>query len=201
MSQKSAPTDIDIHALLAGRWSPRAFDAGRMVDHEDILALLEAARWAPSCFNDQPWRFVVCDKGSDQEGWSKLLNVLAEKNQLWARNAPVLLLICADSQFQSNGKPNRWSQYDSGAAAISVALQATAMGLITHQMGGFDVDSARQAFNIPQQFQPMAAMAVGYPGDINQLDEVFRDAENAPRKRADVNSHFFLGNWGRPVKN
>ena len=201
MPQKPASTDVDLHELLAARWSPRAFDANRMVDHEELISLLEAARWAPSCFNDQPWRFVVCDKGSDQHSWFKLLNALAEKNQLWAKNAPLLILICADSQFHSNGKPNRWGQYDSGAAAISLALQATAMGLITHQMGGFDVDAVRQALGVPEQVQPMAVMAVGYPGDPNALDEMFKEAESSPRQRADLNSRFYLGGWGEPVSN
>lgn len=199
MSQKPALTDVDLHELISDRWSPRAFDANRMVEHEDLVTLLEAARWAPSCFNDQPWRFVVCDKGRGQASWSNLLNALAEKNQLWAKNAPVLILICADSQFQSNGKPNRWGQYDSGAAAISLALQATALGLVTHQMGGFDMDAARQALGVPEQFQPMAVMAVGYPGDINALDGVFREAESSPRQRADLNSRFYLSRWDEPV--
>lgn len=199
MSQKRVPTDVILHDLIASRWSPRAFDSSRLIEPDQLMSLLEAARWAPSCFNDQPWRFVVCNKATEQESWSRLLNTLAEKNQLWAKNAPLLLLICADSQFASNGKPNRWGQYDTGAAAISLALQATAMGLVSHQMGGFDVEAARQAFNIPQQVQPMAVMAVGYPGDINALDEMFREAETGPRQRAELNSHFFSGDWGKSV--
>ena len=201
MSEKRAPTDAALHDLIANRWSSRAFDPSRIIKRDDLMTLLESARWAPSCFNEQPWRFVICHKSTDQDSWSKLLHVLTQKNQLWAKNAPLLLLTCADSQFSSTGKPNRWGQYDTGAAAVSFALQATAMGMVTHQMGGFDVDAARRAFNIPQQFQPMAVMAVGYPGDINELDEMFRQVETGPRQRADLNSRFFLNEWNKPVKN
>lgn len=199
MSEKPVPTTAPLHDLIARRWSPRAFDASRPVPRDELMTLLEAARWAPSCFNDQPWRLVVCDRTIDEPAWQRLLQALAEKNQRWARNAPVLILACADSEFDHNGKPNRWGQYDTGAAMMALVFQATAMGLATHQMGGFDVEAARQAVGVPPRYQPMAVMALGYSGDISGLEEGFRAAEAAPRQRAEMSRRFYLGSWGNPV--
>ncbi|MGR9000381.1 MAG: nitroreductase family protein, partial [Gammaproteobacteria bacterium] len=144
MQQKSATTRVKIHDIIQERWSPRAFDSDKPVSHDDLLALLEAAHWAPSCFNDQPWRFVVCNKATDEASWQNALTVLVEKNRLWARNAPVLILAVAMENFNHNGKPNRWAMYDTGAASVSICLQATALGMCVHQMGGFDAEKARE---------------------------------------------------------
>jgi nitroreductase len=199
MTQKTATTQVPVSELLARRWSPRAFDASRGLERKQVLALLEAARWAPSCFNDQPWRFVVCDRFEDQEAWQKLLYCLAEKNQLWAKNVPLLLLATALPAFGHNDKPNRWSQYDTGAASENICLQAAAMGLAAHQMGGFDVDKARVAFVIPEEVAVMAVIAVGHPGTVDELDEEFRDGEQAARVRKPLGEGFFSGAWGKPV--
>jgi len=199
MTQTRSNAAAEIHPILANRWSPRAFAADRPVSRETLLACLEAARWAPSCFGDEPWRFIVCDKATDAEAWEKLLACLAPKNQEWAQNAPVLLLACAATLFR-NGKPNRWGEYDTGQAAISLCLQAEAQGLASHQMGGFDSDAARSAFTIPDDITPMAAIALGYQAAADSLDDGFKAIELSERKRQPLGSCFFAGGWDAPVE-
>ncbi len=199
MTTKAATTSIPIHDIIARRWSPRAFDAERSVSSGQITSLLEAARWAPSCFGDEPWRFVICNKSTNETAWQQALECLAPKNQEWAVNAPVLILACTDSLFRQNGKPNRWAQYDTGAAAISLCMQAVDLGLAAHQMGGFDPDAARSAFNIPEQFTPMAMIAVGHQADANILDEDFKAAELVERKRWPLPENCFDGEWNKSV--
>ncbi len=200
MTNKVAQTQTAIHELIAQRWSPRAFDSSAPIPKESLTALLEAARWAPSCFGDEPWRFIVCNKFDDETSWGNALGTLAEKNQFWARNAPLLIIAVADSQFMKNGNPNRWGQYDTGAAAENLCLQATAVGLAAHQMGGFDVGKARDAFNIPDRYTPMAVIAVGKPASIETLDPIFRDSEAAERSRAPLGERFFHGQWGKSIE-
>ncbi|NOX76662.1 MAG: nitroreductase family protein [Gammaproteobacteria bacterium] len=199
MSDKIAVTAVPIHSVIARRWSPRAFDAVRAVEREQLLALLEAARWAPSCFGDQPWRFVVCDRFDDAEAWQGFQDCLADMNHLWAKNAPVLILATAVPNFTHNDEPNRWHQYDVGAASENLCLQAAALGLVAHQMGGFDVDRARATFGIPPEVDVLAAIAVGHPGALDELAEDFRDAEQQARFRAPLGERFFRGNWGNPL--
>jgi nitroreductase len=199
MQIKPASTAVKIHEMIANRWSPRAFDANKWVSHTDLIALLEAARWASSCFNDQPWRFVVCDKSTDAASWEKAFAILAEKNKLWAKNAPVLILSVAMTHFNHNGNPNRWAAYDTGAAAAGLTLQATALGLVVHQMGGFDAEKSRTVFNLPDDCTPMAMMAVGYQAEADVLAEDFKAAELAARSRAALEERFFAGEWGKAV--
>lgn len=196
MTIKTAQTATPIHDLLAQRWSPRAFDPQRLLTSDQILALCEAARWAPSSSNEQPWRMVLCDRAHDESSWRAALSVLNEKNQLWARNAPLLVAVTADSLSTRNNTPNRWAQYDAGAAAVSLCLQATALGLAAHQMGGFDSDKARAAFGIPERYVPMAMIAVGYSGALEQLDAQFHASETSARTRQLLASRFFFGRWG-----
>lgn len=125
MIEKSANTSVPIHELLAQRWSPRAIDQHKPVDRNDITALLEAARWAPSCFGDQPWRYLVWDRFRDHESWQTAWDCLTDGNKAWVRDAPVLLASFADSTFRKNGKPNRWGQHDTGAASENLCLQGT----------------------------------------------------------------------------
>lgn len=200
MQNKPAITGVKIHNIIEKRWSPRAFDADKPVSHDDLLALLEAARWAPSCFNDQPWRFVVCDKASNDSGWQNALAVIVEKNRLWAKNAPVLILVVAMENFNHNGQPNRWAMYDTGAASVNLCLQATALGLVVHQMGGFDAEKAREVFNLPDDCKPMAMLAVGYQTDVDVLDDDFKEAELAARSRIALNERFYAGQWGRGIE-
>ena len=200
MQQKPATTRVKIHDIIQARWSPRAFDPDRQVSRDDLLALLEAARWAPSCFNDQPWRFIVCDKAADETSWQHAVTTLAEKNRLWAKNAPVLMLAVAMESFNHNGQPNRWAMYDTGAASVSMCLQATALGMCVHQMGGFDAEKAREVFNLPDDCRPMAMMAVGYQAEADVLDDDFKGTEIAARSRAALDERFYAGQWGRGIE-
>lgn len=149
MFEKPAETRVPIVELLARRWSGRAFDRDRRVAPDALLGLLEAARWAPSCFGDEPWRYLVWDRFEDPEHWGRAFECLAEGNRTWARDAPILMLAAAAGHFERDGRPNRWGAYDTGAASMSLALQATAIGLMVHQMGGFDAERIRRAFAIP----------------------------------------------------
>lgn len=197
---KPAITQVPIDTTLANRWSGRAYDAAKGVSHAQVIALLEAARWAPSCFGDQPWRFVVWNKGSDAASWQQAFDCLVPGNQDWVRNSPLLLLICADTLFGHNQKPNRFAQYDTGAAAENLCLQAASMGLMAHQMGGFDADKARKEFNIPEQFTLMAMVSVGYPADIATLEGEALAKETAERVRKPLSDLFFDAAWGNSIK-
>jgi nitroreductase len=196
MQSKPATTSTPIHDLIAQRWSPRAFDPSKPVSPDALLALQEAARWAASCFNDQPWRFVVCDKSTNPASWENALSVIVEKNQLWAKNAPVLILAVAMNHFNHNGSPNRWAAYDTGAASASLCLQAHALGLAAHQMGGFDSDKARAAFHLPDDCTPLAMIAVGFQAEAETLAADFQAAETADRCRAELSERFYQGEWG-----
>lgn len=199
MSEVRTETVAEVHELIGSRWSPRAYDTSRPVEREKLLSILEAARWAPSCFGDEPWRYVICDRSADEAAWQSMLTCLTEKNQLWASHAPVLMVACANSQFRQNGKPNRWGQYDTGAASISLCLQATNLGLASHQMGGFDVEAIRKTFGVPEQYMPMAVIAIGYAGSVDDLDEAFAGIEKGERKRQPMSGNFFSGKWGEGV--
>ena len=197
--QKPAITQAPIHDIIANRWSPRAYDANKAVSQKQIISLLEAARWAPSCFGDEPWRFVVWDKNQDETAWEKAYDCIVPGNQTWAKDAPVLILICADTLFSHNQKPNRWANYDTGAAAVSLCLQATSMGLVTHQMGGFDGEKTHAVFGIPEQIEMMSMLAVGYAADADTLSDEFKERALAPRKRRPLGELFYDGVWTQPI--
>ena len=200
MFKKKIDTQVDINELIAARWSGRAYDQGRLLTRDQIIALLEAARWAPSCYGDQPWRFLVFDKATNREGWEQALACLAEGNQGWAKQAPLLLLACADSVLSKTGDHNRWGQYDTGAACENICLQATASGLMAHQMGGFDADKTRQLFAIPAQFTPMAMVAIGYQLPEAEIPDDIKEREQNPRSRNPLADNFFEATWDVPVK-
>ena len=197
--QKPAITQVPINETLANRWSGRAYDATKQVSHEQTIALLEAARWAPSCFGDEPWRFIVWDKNTDATAWQQAFDCLVPGNQSWVKEAPLLLLVCADTLFNHNQQQNRWAQYDSGAAAENLCLQASSMGLMAHQMGGFVADKARATFAIPEQYTLMAMVAVGVAADINTVEGEALTRETTPRKRRPLGELFFTQTWGKPV--
>lgn len=199
MFTKKIETKVAIHELIAARWSGRAYDSAKMLTREAIMALVEAARWAPSCFGDQPWRFLVFDKATNQAGWDKALSCLVEGNRGWAKDAPLLLLACADSVLSQNGNPNRWGQYDTGAASENLSLQATALGLMVHQMGGFDADKTRIEFAIPEQFTPIAMMTVGYQLPEAAISDDIKEREYNARARNTLDENFFEGHWGEPI--
>lgn len=193
--QKPAITQQAIHDLLANRWSGRAYDAAQSVSKEQVVSLLEAARWAPSCFGDQPWRYVVCNKADNLQAWQAAFDCLVPGNQSWAVYAPVLLLICADTLFSHNDKPNKWAAYDTGAATENLCLQATALGLMAHQMGGFDADKARTTFNVPERYQILAMVTVGYQAAVESLAGEVKERELAARSRKPLEELFFNGVW------
>lgn len=195
---KPAITSEPIHELLASRWSPRAFDPEQAVTREQITALLEAARWAPSCFGDEPWRFIVLDKARDPDNWRRGYECLAEGNRKWAEHAPLLIATLADSRFRTRDAHNRWAQYDTGAAGMSLVLQAVALGLIAHQMGGFDAAALAAGFGVPERFMPMAVIAVGYPGDPVRLPGDLQEREMAQRNRESLTDIAFAGRWDEP---
>ncbi|MBF5038240.1 nitroreductase family protein [Methylophilus sp. 13] len=197
--QKPAITQQPIHDLIANRWSGRAYDASQGVSQEQVISLLEAARWAPSCFGDQPWRYVVCNKADNLQAWQAAFDCLVPGNQSWAVNAPVLLLICADTLFGHNDKPNKWAPYDTGAATENLCLQATALGLMAHQMGGFDADKARATFNVPERYQILAMVTVGYQADVESLTGETKERETAARSRKPLNELFFNGQWDQSI--
>lgn len=194
--EKLAPTQHEIHELLSRRWSPRAFDA-RPVEREKLNSLFEAARWAPSCNNAQPWRFIVTRK--DEPQWhERLFGCLVEGNQRWAHRAPVLLLSVAKLTFE-DGSPNRHAYHDVGLAVENLVLQATAMGLAAHQMAGYHIEKVRAEFAIPPDFDPVATIAIGYPGEPTILDERLRQREIKPRERSPIAQFVFSGQWEHPA--
>ena len=191
-----AETQYPIHELLQSRWSPRAF-WDQLIDPEMLNSILEAARWAPSSFNEQPWCFIVATKQNLAE-FDRLLSCLVEANQAWAKSASVLMISVAKLHFDRNGKDNRHAFHDVGAAASNLALQATALGLFAHQMAGFDIEKTRETFSIPEGYEPVAAIALGYLGDPQTLPEKLRDAELAPQTRRSLETFTFTGKWGQP---
>jgi nitroreductase len=192
--KKIAQTQYPIHELIANRWSPVAFDS-RMVEPEKIGSLLEAARWAGSCFNEQPWFFMLATKDNPEE-YQKLLSCIVEANQKWAKNAPVLMISVAKLYFERNHKPNRHAFHDVGLAVGNLTLQAEALGLHVHQMGGFDVDRAREVYHLPPRFEPVTAIAFGYPGDVKQLETELQQRELSPRQRKSLDDFVFQSSWG-----
>lgn len=198
MTNKTADTSVEIDRLIADRWSPRAFDPEHAIEADKITAIIEAAHWAPSCFNEQPWRFIVCNRHRKEVPWQYAVSCLAPRNQLWAKDAPLLIMACAVEEFSYNGSANRWAQYDTGAASENICLQASSMGLFAHQMGGFDAERAHEVFKIPRQITPMAMIAVGYYGNINNLAQDFVAGEQAARERKPLPDNFFDGDFETP---
>jgi nitroreductase len=191
--QKPAPTNFPVHDLIRDRWSPRAF-VNKSVEPAILASLFEAARWAPSSNNEQPWAYLVATK-DETENFRKTLSVLVEANAAWAKDAPVLVIAMSRLNFQ-DGKPNRNAFYDTGAATALLSVEATARGLAVHQMAGFDRAKAKQVFEIPEDCEPIAAIAIGYPGDPESLTQKLRDREVAPRTRKLLAEFVMSGRWG-----
>ena len=192
--EKLADTTYPIEPLLQQRWSPRAF-ADRPVEPEKLLRLWEAARWSASCANQQPWYFLVATK-EDAVECARLLSCLRETNQQWASHAPVLMVSVAKLSFDMNGQPNRYAFHDVGLAVANLIVQATTLGLYVHQMAGFYPDKVRELYGVPDDFEPVAGIVLGYPGDPATLPEELRQREVAPRTRHPLASFVFQGAWG-----
>lgn len=197
MLENPAPVDYPVHNLIRDRWSPRAFSE-KPVPHEALVSLFEAARWAPSSSNEQPWTYLVATR-EDRDNFLKIVGVLVEFNAAWASHAAVLALALAHTKFEKTGAPNRNGFYDVGAATALLSVEATARGLVVHQMAGFDPDQAKKVFGVPEDWEPIAAIAIGYPGDPGTLSEKLRQREVAPRTRKPIQDFVMTGGWGHPA--
>jgi nitroreductase len=195
--RKPAPTDAGVHELIRERWSPRAM-SDAPIAAGDLVLLLEAAQWAPSSNNEQPWRFVVADRYRNPEMHARVVSTLAQGNVAWAQRAPVLIVAVAKTAYIRNDAPNRHAFYDTGAAVVQLALQATSLGLCVHQMGGFSPEQARSALRIPEGYEPVVVVAAGHPGDAAELSDELRARELAPRQRRPLRESVYDGVWGEP---
>ncbi len=191
--KKITPNKYPINDLVKKRWSPRAFSETQ-VEEEKLASIFEAARWAPSAFNEQPWRFIVGQKGS--ETYDKILKSLVEWNQQWAGKAAVLVLNIAANNFSHNGKTNAVAQYDLGQAVAFMISEAVNQGLVSHEMSGFDAGVAARLLQIPDNFQAVSVTAIGYYGDKNLLPDDMLQSEMEERKRRSLNETVFVGNFG-----
>ena len=193
--RKPAETAHPVHELIRERWSPRAF-SDKPVAPEILRSLFEAARWAPSSSNEQPWTFLVALK-EDLENHEKLLGALVESNQAWAKHAPVLGIVVSRMAFASNSAANRNAFYDTGAAMSQLTTEATSRGLFVHQMAGFDPHKVIQLFEVPTGWEPVAAFVIGYPGDPESLPAKLKERELAPRIRKPITDLVMTGRWGQ----
>ena len=196
-ASKQATPDHPIQRLLAERWSPYGF-IDRLVTESDLSSLFEAARWAPSSYNEQPWSYIVATKKTPME-FDRLLSCLVEGNQAWARAAPVLVLGVARLKFSQSGKDNRAAVHDLGLASASLVLEATSRGLSVHQMIGILSERARELYRIPVDAEAWTALAIGYKADAAGLPDALRERDQAPRKRKPASQFVFTGSWGQPA--
>jgi nitroreductase len=197
MLEKPATTQEPIHDIIARRWSGRAFDESKPVPPHVIVSLCEAARWAPSSYGDEPWRYLIWDKLVDPAAWHRAFSCLAQSNQIWVKRAPLLLLSLVSNNFRHDGSANRFAQHDTGMASMAMVLEAVAHGLMAHQMGGFDSAAIREEFAIPEHYTCMSMIAIGYSASADILDGSLKERELAPRARRPIREHFFAGAWGK----
>lgn len=194
---KKALTGAPVIPIIEQRWSPRAFGPD-LPSKEELASIFEAARWAPSCFNGQPWRFIVTVR-NDPGAFSRALSCLREQNALWVQNAPVLAFLVAGKNFERNGKPNRWCDLDCGLAMGQMILQAESMGWSSHVMAGFYPDRVRETFEVPAGFDPLAAFVIGKAGDPETLPDDLKEREKAPRERKPLKDTVFNAEWGNSM--
>jgi nitroreductase len=192
-AKRPAPASAPIHEIVSHRWSPRSFE-NRAIEPQKLHTLFEAARWASSSYNAQPWFYIVATK-DDPKDYQRILDCFVEFNQSWAKNAPVIALSIARLAFE-DGRPNHHALHDLGQASASLALQATALGLQVHQMAGIIPDKAREIFAIPDGYEAVAGIAIGYPGEASALPDHLKERELAPRSRKPLDSFVFTGKWG-----
>jgi nitroreductase len=199
--KKPAETNHDIHELLSSRWSPRAF-SDRPVEADKLRSLFEAARWAPSSANEQPWAFIVAS-ATDQPAHAAIVETLTGRNPIWARLAPVLVVSLARMHYQlprASGRPNRHAYYDVGQAVANLTVQATALGLVVHQMGGFDAEAVRRTLSVPDDYDAVTVIAIGYPGSADDLPDDLRERELDARPRRQQAEFLFGGRWGEALE-
>lgn len=190
---KWADPDHPVINEIRHRWSPYAW-SDRPVSSDDLRSLFEAARWAASSYNEQPWRYIVATRDNKQE-YDKLLSCLVEGNQAWAKQVPVLALGCIKKTFTKNGKPNRVAVHDLGAASCQLTLEATSRGLNVHQMAGVQLEKAREVYNLPDDFEVVTAIAIGYAGEQDQTTDEQAQRDGNPRPRRPLNEFVFEGQW------
>ncbi len=190
---RDAVTTLALLPAIASRWSPRAY-AETAVTHEALHQVLEAGRWAASCYNDQPWSFIVTRRGGP--GHAEMLATLAAFNQSWVAAAPVLFYSVARTHFAHDSKPNKHAWHDCGAATAQMAVEASAQGMQMHGMAGYDADAARSALGIPADHEPVTAWTLGFPGEASLLPEKLAEREVAPRARRDAATTFYAGRFG-----
>jgi len=195
--EKTARTRVPIADVLRTRWSPRAF-TNRPVENKNLLALLEAARWSPSSMNEQPWHFMLAAKHDDPEAYRQLYKCLSKSNQRWVHRAPVLLLAAAKLHNARTGEPNVFAWYDVGQSVAFLTVQATALGLAVHQLGGFDRGKAREIIRLPDGYEPIVMLCIGYADSPEVLPDDLRVREEAPRFRKPLESFVFTEEWGNP---
>ncbi|MEI8204813.1 MAG: nitroreductase family protein [Bacteroidota bacterium] len=192
---KKANTDYPILETISNRWSPRSFREDE-IPNEKIRSLFEAARWASSGFNDQPWRYMVGSKGSTS--WNNLLDCLVEGNRDWAKKAPFLILVCAETISKTTGKFSTYATFDAGQSLALLCIQATELGLYTHPMAGFHKDKAISLFHLPSTVEPIVILAVGYKDSPDLLPENLKNLEVSPRQRKNFNEFVFTDKFNQP---
>ncbi len=190
--QKNRKVSFDINEHILNRWSPRSFSGEEIADG-DLFSLFEAARWAPSSYNNQPWRFIYAKRNS--EHWSHLFDLLGDFNKQWCDKASALAVIVARKTFEHNGQPSFTHQFDAGAAWENLAIQATSQGLATHAMAGFDYDKARKVLEVPDEYEVMAMIAIGRKGPKERLSPELQQRE-VPTDRKPLGEILMLGKFG-----
>ena len=193
---KMARPDRPVHELAIRRWSPYAFD-DRPVAADDLASIFEAARWAASSYNEQPWRYIVATRDNPEE-FERVASCLVEANRAWASRAPVLALTAVSLRFAKNDRPNRAAHHDLGIASACLTFEATARSLSVHQMIGILPDRARELFDVPEGFEVLTALAIGYAGDPDALDGGLGERDRTERTRRPLDEFVFTGRWGAP---
>lgn len=189
------PSQYPINELFSKRWSPYVYDSEREVSREDLQGIFEAARWAMSAFNAQPWRYIVGVRGRTQETWNRVFESLLEGNRGWTEGVPVLALGLAERKFEYNGKANKTALHDLGAASATLSYEAASRGLAVHQMSGIDPDRARELFDLPDSVEPFTALAIGYPGDPEKGNQEFAGRDSRARERKTIDEFIIRGGF------
>jgi nitroreductase len=197
-TQKLAIPDYPVHSLIAQRWSPYSF-ADRDVSMADLRSVFEAARWAASSYNEQPWQYIVAVRSHHGE-FQTMLSCLVESNQRWASAAPVLAIGCTSLNFSRNGQPNAAALHDLGLASANLTFEATSRGLFVHQMMGILPDKVRELYQVPEGIRPATALAIGYATEPESIPEAFQGQDLTARRRKPVSQFVFSGQWGAAAK-
>ena len=200
MIQKYAQSSQKLSKNINERWSPRSFNIDKIVTKEQMITLAEAARWSASCANEQPWNYIFINKHIDEVTYNKFFECLDKGNQNWCITVNTFAVVVARNYFHSEHKHNRWAGFDTGSSSTSLHLQAREMGLVTHPMGGFDESKIKQYFNVPDEHEVMAVIAIGYQDTEDKIVEPYSTREKQERKRKELSENFFFGDWGNSIE-